>query len=160
MKKLFSIALLILFLGCTQTQEVIEAGDIVSLHYTGTLSDGTEFDSSVGGDPLIFTAGAGEMISGFDDAVIGMSVGEEKTFTIAPEDAYGNVDSEKLIEYNLTDIEESIDDDLYVGMQLSTSNGLMGTITEITNNSVTIDFNHPLAGQSLTFTITIVSIEK
>ena len=92
--KLLPILLILLLVGC-QTMAV-KKGDQVQVHYTGTLEDGTEFDSSKGKDPLDFTAGAGQMIKGFDDAVIGMEVGEEKEIKIPPEEAYGTSGSHTL----------------------------------------------------------------
>lgn len=92
--KLLPILLILLLVGC-QTMAV-KKGDRVKVHYTGTLEDGSEFDSSIGKDPLEFTAGAGQMIKGFDDAIIGMEVDEEKTIKIPPEEAYGSTGNHPL----------------------------------------------------------------
>ena len=130
-------------------------GDVVKVHYTGTLADGTQFDSSVGRDPLEFTVGAGQMIPGFDRAVVGMKVGEKKTITIPAADAYGEYDPEMVKDVPRSDLPDSIDPE--VGMQLRAGNSLV-TITAVTDDSVTIDFNHQLAGKDLTFEIELVSI--
>ena len=137
-----------------------KSGDTVRIHYTGTLDDGTEFDSSSGRDPLEFALGRGQVIPGFDSAVDGMTVGENKSVTIPPEQAYGER-QERLVQQvprNILpqDIEPS------VGMQLqsqSPEGHVMNLIvTELGDDSITVDANHPLAGQALTFAIELVEI--
>ncbi|MDD2678901.1 MAG: peptidylprolyl isomerase, partial [Candidatus Nanoarchaeia archaeon] len=134
--------------------------DTVSLHYTGTLEDGAVFDSSVGKQPLTFTAGAGQMISGFDSAVMGMGVGDKKTFTLSPSQAYGEVRQDLIHGMGKADLMNALGQEPAVGMVLSASNGMTGTITNISNEIVSIDFNHELAGKALTFTIEVVDIKK
>jgi FKBP-type peptidyl-prolyl cis-trans isomerase 2 len=135
----------------------IKSGDKVAVNYTGKLIDGTKFDSSFDrNEPLRFTAGAGQMIKGFDDAVMGMQVGEKKTVTIPPEQAYGPVNPKLLFTLQKKDFPSF--DQLKVGMHLSTSTGASGKVTNLTETTASIDFNHELAGQTLIFEITIVSI--
>ena len=100
MKILTIILTLLILTGCTNT--MIKSGDKIQVHYTGTLDDNTVFDSSEGKQPLEFTAGAGQMIKGFDDAVIGMKLGQEKTIKIPPEQAYGTSGSHPLAGKTLT----------------------------------------------------------
>lgn len=140
--------------------EVVQKGDRLKVDYKGTLEDGTEFDSSLnpGREPLEFTAGAGQMIKGFDAAVIGMKVGEEKTVTFQPEDGYGARDDSRVVETPIaTLIEAGITPE--VGMQINSPLGV-ATILEINDETVKLDYNHELAGKTLTFWIKIVEIEK
>ena len=135
--------------------------DTVSVHYTGTLEDGTKFDSSLDrGEPLTFVLGAGQMISGFDTAVHGMTVGEKKTVTLPPEQAYGAHDPDRVI--MLSPDEFPADMTPYVGMQvpLQTATGQMfyGKVIQITPDYVKVDVNHELAGKTLVFEIELVSI--
>ncbi len=137
-----------------------KSGDTVRIHYTGTLDDGTQFDSSSGRDALEFALGAGQVIPGFDSAVDGMAVGETKEVTIAPDDAYGQR-HEQLVQTVPRDVlPDEIDP--AVGMQLqSQSPGgqvLNLVVTEVGDESITVDANHPLAGQALTFSIELVEI--
>lgn len=163
-KKILPIIILIAVIGIfitpsiTGNAVIIKQGDSVSLEYTGTLSDGTVFDTSVGRGPLTFTAGAGQMIQGFDQAVMGMQVGEEKTFTLQASEAYGEAIPEYIISMNRTEIELTTGQELEIGMQLQASNGMVVTITDLNEENATIDFNHPLAGKELTFNIKILSI--
>jgi len=141
---------------------VVINGDTVKVHYTGTLSDGTQFDSSKGKDPLEFTVGAGQMIKGFDAAVRGMKVGETKTVTIPAAEAYGEHKDSLVITFDLSEIPDGMS--LKVGdtVPLQTASGgyVNGTVTAVTDTDVTVDANHRLAGKDLTFEITLVEIEK
>lgn len=130
-------------------------GDLVAVDYTGTLDDGEEFDSSVGREPLEFVLGTGQVIAGFDDAVRGMSVGESVTVRIEPEDAYGLPDPEAVVDFP---IEEVPEDFRTVGVPVQFATGQRGVVTAVTEDTVTIDLNHELAGEALTFDITVVSI--
>jgi len=161
------IIALVLFGGCVQPSnggnnlnaEKAAAGDTVSVEYKGTFTDGTVFDSSEGREPLEFIAGAGRMIKGFDAAVIGMELNQEKIVTLQPADAYGEVDQSKIVEIPKENIQNA--GELTVGMSLtSPSTGANGIIKEIKENTVIVDFNHPLAGKTLVFWIKIVGIEK
>jgi len=137
-----------------------KSGDTVRIHYTGTLDDGTQFDSSAGRDPLEFALGGGQVIPGFDSAVDGMTVGENKSVTIPPEQAYGER-HEQLVQQVP---KSALPDDMKpeVGMQLqsqSPDGQVMNlVVTEVEEATITVDANHPLAGQALTFAIELVEI--
>lgn len=137
-----------------------KSGDTVRIHYTGTLGDGTQFDSSAGRDPLEFALGGGQVIPGFDSAVTGMSVGDQKTVTIDPDDAYGQRHDKLVQQVPRDTLPEDIDP--AVGMQLqsqSPDGQIMNlVIVEIAEESITLDANHPLSGQALTFAIELVEI--
>ncbi len=131
-----------------------QTGDTVSVHYTGTLDDGTQFDSSVGSEPLTFTVGSGELIAGFDDAVTGMEIGETKRVRLEPVDAYGERMDDRIIQLPRDEAPEGLE----VGQQVMLGQA-PATITEITDETVTVDANHPLAGQVLTFDIELVAVQ-
>ena len=139
---------------------VAKNGDNVKVHYTGTLDDGSEFDSSRGREPLEFTLGAGSMIPGFEAAVLGMKLGEVKTVTIPAAEAYGEYSEDNIQEIDRSNI--SPDVELEVGMQLQgmNPNGSIFTVTVLsfTDTTVTLDGNHHLAGEDLTFEIELVEI--
>ena len=138
----------------------VKSGDTVKIHYTGTLDDGSEFDSSAGREPLEFSLGSGQVIAGFDNAVDGMAVGESKTVTIPPGEAYGERDEQLLQEVPKSSLPDEMKAE--VGMQLqsqSPDGQIMNlVIAEVTEESVMLDANHPLAGQALTFAIELVEI--
>ncbi len=133
-------------------------GDLVRVHYRGTLEDGTEFDSSAGHDPLEFRLGDGCVIDGFDAGVTGLETGAKRTLTIPPELAYGPCNDE-LVQHVEA---EAFAEDPYVGGQvdLATPDGsrLLGEIVAVDGDDVTLDFNHPLAGKTLTFEVELVEI--
>ena len=135
-------------------------GDSVKVHYKGKLNSGEQFDSSEGRTPLEFTVGAGQMIAGFDAAIPGMIVGEKKTITIAPADAYGEKNDEAIIEFPKTNI--PADMKLEPGMKLQLRNEaghpVPVTVTEIKDDVVILDANHHLAGKELIFDIELVEI--
>jgi peptidylprolyl isomerase len=136
-------------------------GDTVTVNYTGTLDDGTVFDSTEGGDPLTFVIGDGTMIEGFDEAVRGMKVGEIKTVTIPADEAYGEYQEGMIVVLD----REGLPDDIEVGQQLmlqnvETEEWRYFTIIDISDTEVTLDANYELAGEDLTFEIEMVSIEK
>ncbi|ROR32512.1 FKBP-type peptidyl-prolyl cis-trans isomerase [Inmirania thermothiophila] len=137
-----------------------KTGDTVKVHYTGTLDDGTVFDSSRGREPLEFTIGEGMLIPGFEEAVIGMSVGERKSVSIGSDDAYGPRHEEMVQTIDRAVIPEDID--LEVGTRLTATGPgeqpLLLTVVELTEDTVTVDANHPLAGKDLTFEIELVEI--
>lgn len=147
----------------------VEKGDSVSVHYVGKLEDGTVFDTSEKEvameagtynemrdyEPLKFTVGAGQMIKGFDEGVVGMKVGEEKTLKIPPEEAYG----EYMEEYAREIPRNAVDFIPEVGMQLATETGLRGTITNVSEENFVVDFNHSLAGKTLIFKVKVISVE-
>ena len=137
-------------------EKVVVKGSHVAVDYTGKLTDGKVFDTSIGREPLDFVVGAGQMIKGFDDGVLGMKVGEKKTVTIPPEAAYGLIDPRKVIAVDKQSFPQF--DALKVGLMVSAGNGLAGRIASKTDTNATIDFNHELAGKTLVFEITLVSI--
>jgi peptidylprolyl isomerase len=135
-------------------------GDSIKVHYTGKLDDGTVFDSSVGREPLDFTVGAGQLIAGFDEAVVGMAVGEKKSVRIEAEQAYGPHQPEMTLQAPRSELPADIQPEL--GMQLEASqeggHSMVVTVVEVTDESVTFDANHPLAGKALTFDIEVVEL--
>jgi FKBP-type peptidyl-prolyl cis-trans isomerase 2 len=139
---------------------VAKSGDKVRIHYTGTLSDGSVFDSSEGREPLEFTLGSGQVIPGFDAGVTGMSVGEKKTVEIPCDQAYGPSHSEAIQDVPREQIPAEIP--LEVGMQLQmqapTGQVVPVTVVKITEEAVTLDANHALAGKDLTFALELVEI--
>ena len=137
-----------------------KSGDTVRIHYTGTLSDGSTFDSSAGRDPLEFTLGTGQVIPGFDKAVDGMAVGEQKKVEIPADDAYGAHDPNGLQSFPRDKVPEDLPLDIGTQLQLSTPSGqpVMVTVAEVTEEEVILDANHPLAGKDLTFEIELVEI--
>jgi FKBP-type peptidyl-prolyl cis-trans isomerase 2 len=142
--------------------KVVEDGDYIKVHYTGTLDDGSVFDSSEGREPLAFTAGAGQMIAGFDAAVMGMKVGEVKTVTIPAEDAYGSYDEELLLVFTKDELPEGIDPKVGDQIPLSGPSGRVvnAPVIEVTDTTVTVDANHRLAGKDLTFEIELVELTR
>ncbi len=137
-----------------------KSGDTVRIHYTGTLADGSTFDSSAGRDPLEFKLGSGQVIPGFDKAVAGMTQGDSKTVEIAAADAYGNSDPNARQSFPRDKIPSDIPLDIGTRLQLSGPQGqpIMVTVAEVTEDAVILDANHPLAGKDLTFQIELVEI--
>lgn len=139
--------------------KMVKQGDTVLVHYKGTLTDGTIFDSSEGREPLQFEAGSGMVIPGFDNGVLGMQIGEKKSIHIPVEEAYGPVQEDMLFTFNRLDIPADIP--LEVGGTLNMHNGQQAIpviVREITATKVLLDANHPLAGQDLIFDIELVQI--
>ena len=137
-----------------------KTGDTVRIHYTGTLADGSTFDSSEGREPLEFTLGSGRVIPGFDKAVSGMSVGDTQTVEIACDDAYGTSDPNGIQSFPRDKVPDDIPLELGTRLQLSGPSGepIMVTVAEVTEESVILDANHPLADKDLTFKIELVEI--
>jgi FKBP-type peptidyl-prolyl cis-trans isomerase 2 len=137
-----------------------KAGDTVKVHYTGTLDDGSQFDSSQGRDPLEFTLGAGNVIPGFDQGVTGMSVGETKTIHIPADEAYGPRQDHLSQEVPRSAMPADLE--LEQGMVLQARNPdgqtLNFTVLEFNDETVKVDGNHPLAGKDLTFALELVAI--
>jgi peptidylprolyl isomerase len=150
-----SLLLLLVLLATGCGPAVAKTGDTVKVHYTLKLADGTVYDTSVGSEPLEFTLGQGKVIPGFEQAVIGMQVGETKTFTIPADQAYGQRSNDLIFDIKRDELSPDIIPE--VGMMLQTSQGII-TIIEVTETTVKIDANHPLAGQELTFDIELVEI--
>ncbi len=135
-------------------------GDTVKIHYTGTLENGEEFDSSKDREPLEFVIGEGNVIPGFENGVIGMEEGDSKNITIPPEEAYGTKNNELIVEVNRSDFPENITPSLGLQLQMMQQNGnpINVIVTALDDNNVTVDANHPLAGQTLIFDIKLVEI--
>lgn len=135
-------------------------GDTVTVHYTGKLDDGTVFDSSEGGDPLEFAIGSGMLIPGFEQAVIGMSPGDAKTATIICDQAYGPYDETRVVIIDRQQLPADLSIDIGSQLQIQQQNDLVipVVVTDLTDSEVTLDANHPLAGEDLIFEIRLVSI--
>lgn len=136
-------------------------GDKVKVNYTGKLADGSVFDSSEGRDPIEFKVGEGKVISGFEDAVVGMNAGETKTVTVQPADGYGEHQSELVLQVDRSAIPADVQ--IEVGQVLTMGNDQGATmnvlVVEVTDDVVTLDANHPLAGMTLEFAIELLEIE-
>lgn len=172
--KIFLILLIsiILFSGCVQapakgdfvndakdvSSEIVQKGDTVKVEYKGWLESGDEFDSSIGKAPLEFEVGAGKMIKGFDNAVLGHRVGDEITVKLSPSEAYSNIEQKYIIEIPKKQFQTV--EGLQVGQVVQSNTGSPGVVKEIKEDSIVIDFNHPLAGKTLNFWIKIVELEK
>jgi FKBP-type peptidyl-prolyl cis-trans isomerase 2 len=138
----------------------VKSGDKVKVHYHGKLRSGETFDSSQGREPLEFTVGSGQVIKGFDQGVMGMQVGDKRTIEIDVLDAYGAKQDEMIIEFPKNQFPADMKPEQ--GMQLMMNNGsgqsFPVTVTEVKEESVILDANHPLAGQDLIFDIELVEI--
>jgi len=168
-----AIAAILLISGCSTPAEVAEEGDNVTVDYVGELENGTIFDTSVEEvaleagihnpdrtyEPLGFTLGGEGMIKGFDSAVQGMAVGEEKTVQLSPEQAYGPYKEELVRAVPLGDLPNTTTP-YQIGDRLSTAYGRQVVIVDVNDTAAMIDFNHPMAGKTLKFNITLVSIEE
>ncbi len=183
MRGVLLLGLALLLLGCPSQQAganvtanasggielVVANGDTVAVDYLGTLDNGTVFDTSIreeavkGGlplrpsySPLVFGVGAGQMIAGFDKAVVGMKVGETKSVHLQPSEAYGEKRTDLVVSIPRANAPAGVS----VGSQVQASNGMPGVVLEVTNSSVKVDFNHQLAGQALNFKIIMRKITK
>ena len=137
-----------------------KSGDTVRIHYTGRLTDGTQFDSSLGREPLEFTLGSHDIIPGLEREVLGMSVGEKNTVTIASEDAYGARNPAAVREIPRNSIPPEIEVEVGGRLQAVSEDGqpLMLTVVATSRETVTLDANHPLAGEDLVFEVELVEI--
>ncbi|HEX2203970.1 MAG TPA: peptidylprolyl isomerase [Longimicrobium sp.] len=139
--------------------EQAKAGDTVRVHYKGTLADGQVFDSSEGLEPLEFTLGTGQVIAGFDEAVTGMRIGEEKEVTIPSGEAYGDPREELILRVGRDSFPEGVEPE--VGQQFQVSQEgqpFVVTVIDVADDAITLDANHPLAGEDLTFALQLVEI--
>ncbi|KAJ55958.1 peptidylprolyl isomerase [Actibacterium mucosum KCTC 23349] len=138
----------------------VKSGDKVAIHYTGTLADGTTFDSSTGRDPLEFQVGSGQIIPGLDKALPGMAVGDKKVVDVPADEAYGTRDDRAIQQVARAEVPDDIPTDLGTKLQMQSPTGqvMVVTITEVTDEHITLDANHELAGKDLTFAIELVSI--
>jgi len=158
-----SILLAVIIIGIVyyvisiSANSVVAAGDTVSVYYTGMFTNGTVFSTNVGSAPFNFTVGAGQVITGFNNAVIGMRVGENKTVTIPPSEAYGEVNQSLIENVPLSLFGNAT---VKTGMFVTSPNGQHGTIIGVSSKNATVDFNPPLAGYTLVFNIKIAAIKK
>lgn len=140
--------------------EQAKRGDTVKVHYTGTLEDGTIFDSSRNGEPIEFTIGGGEVIPGFEEAVVGMSPGESRRQVVPATEAYGPARPDMKVEVDREMIPDELE--LFVGQELEIEDqeGRVNNVvvSGLTEKTVTLDGNHPLAGKDLQFQIELVEI--
>lgn len=138
---------------------VAKSGHTVKVHYTGKLEDGSVFDSSQGRDPLGFTLGQGQMIPGFEQAVLGMTIGEVREANIPCKEAYGERSDELMVEVPMAQVPSDIKPE--VGMQLAINDGDKSrpvVVADVSEEKIVLDANHPLAGKDLTFEIELVEI--
>lgn len=144
--------------GSIMTQ--IKYGDTVKVHYTGKLEDGTVFDSSVNRDPLLFTVGKKQVIPGFEDSIVGMNPGESKTVEISSDEAYGPYRDELVITLERNQLPTHLDVEVNQQLQLVREDGqaFIVRVTAVSESIITLDANHPLAGEDLTFDIQLVEI--
>ncbi len=133
-------------------------GDKVKVHYTGTLNDDTVFDSSEGKEPLEFTIGENQVIKGFENGIKGMKLNQEKTIKIKPNEAYGEVNQQLMISVPRDKFPPEIEINGRLILKGPQGQQLPAVITEVTNDNVVIDLNHPLAGKELMFKIKVVAI--
>lgn len=138
-----------------------KSGDTVSIHYTGKLEDGTQFDTSKDRDPLEFSLGTGQVIPGFDKAVEGMAVGESKEVSIPPDEAYGQKHDQLVQDVPKTALPGDLTPEVGMRLQSQTPDGqvMQLTVTAVDDDTITVDGNHPLAGETLNFEIDLVDIK-
>lgn len=138
----------------------VKKGDTIKVHYTGKLEDGTVFDSSQGGAPLEFKVGGGDIIAGLDEGVVGMNAGETRTITIPMEKAYGPRQDERVFEFDRKKGPEHFNPEVGQRVQMYRADGMpvTATVVGVSEASVTMDCNHPLAGKTLIFETTLVEI--
>ncbi len=138
----------------------VKAGDTVKVHYHGRLKDGSTFDSSEGREPLEFTVGSGQVIKGFDVAVIDMEPGDKKTVEIPVDEAYGQPDDRNLIEFPIDQFPTEMKPEVGMALHLNDNAGNVFPVTvkEVKEDSVLLDGNHPLAGKDLIFDLELVSV--
>ena len=138
----------------------LKTGDTAKVHYTGTLEDGRVFDTSKGSDPLEFTVGNGQIIPGFEKGLIGMEIGETRNIEVDPDDAYGQRREELVLEVPVGEFPEHINPEIGLQLQIKQEDGtpFPVVVTDVTEQAVTLDANHPLAGQILFFEVELMEI--
>jgi FKBP-type peptidyl-prolyl cis-trans isomerase 2 len=153
----------------------ISTGDSVTIAYTGRLDDGTVFDTteeSVASEaglldeqpdrefePLTVEVGAGNLIEGMEEGLLGLEAGDSENITVPPEKAYGEADGDDLREFELAQFEEMVGQEPAEGLQVRAQGGAVGTVVEVSADAVQVDFEHPLAGETLTFEIDVLDVE-
>ena len=137
-----------------------KSGDTVKVHYTGKFEDGTEFATSIHNDPLQFTIGEGQVISGLEQAIMGMSPGEAKTAEILAEQAYGPYQEDKVVEVSRDRFPPHLELQIGTVLRMRKAGGekIRRIVTTVSETSVTLDANHPLAGEDLTFDLELIEI--
>jgi peptidylprolyl isomerase len=135
-------------------------GDTVKVHYAGKYETGEEFDSSIGREPLMFTIGGGEVITGFENAALGMSIGEKKSISLDPEKAYGHYNENLIIDMPTEFFPEDISPAEGLQLKIVDENGeeVLVEITKVEDEYIRLDANHPLAGKTLVFDIELLEI--
>ncbi len=138
----------------------VEKGHFVKVHYTGRLENGEIFDSSEGRGPLEFQVGSGQVISGFENQIVGMSINEKKSFTLTPEEAYGHRDDRLEQTFSRSELPPNFEPSVGEILALQTPDGgrIPATVVNITEEEITIDLNHPLAGHTLNFDVEVIDI--
>jgi peptidylprolyl isomerase len=141
--------------------ESVKQGDIVAVHYTGKLADGTIFDTSYSRAPLQLKVGEGKLIAGFEKAVIGMNAGEKKTVVIPSAEAYGQRQDKAVVEMERKNLPPGYEPKVgqRIELEQEDNKNFLVTVTAVTDNTITVDANHPLAGKDLTFEIELVSVQ-
>lgn len=156
------LAGVLLVSGCggESSPATAEDGNTVKVHYTGTLEDGSVFDTSVGGEPLEFTLGEGQVITGFDNAVRGMQVGQSKTVTIPVDEAYGQYRDDLVLVVERSQLPQEREPEIGQELYMQQANGSIITVViiELTETTATLDANHRLVGEDLTFEIELIEI--
>lgn len=139
----------------------VKEGDTVKVHYTGKDANGNVFDSSVEREPIEFTIGDGKIIPGFEQAVIGLQEGDTSTFTVEADDAYGQRRDDLLIDVEREKLPEDVSPEVGQQLQVQRQDGeaIPVVIAQVTDESVTLDANHPLAGEDLTFEVELVEVQ-
>ena len=138
---------------------MIEAGKTVKVHYKGTLDDGSVFDSSEGRDPIEFEMGSGALIPGFESAVAEMEIDETRSVTIPSAEAYGDVNEDMVGEIPRTNLPEDIEPEVGMVLSMQSPDGEMPVrVVAVDEENLTLDANHPLAGQNLTFELTLIEV--
>lgn len=140
----------------------VENGVYVQVQYQGTLTDGQVFDTSQGRPPLEVKMGCGQLIQGFEDALMGMSLNEKKSITLTPDQAYGNRDENQKRSFPRAEVPPQMNPEVGQTVALSGPSGqqVPATITEVNDEAITVDLNHPLAGKTLMFDIEVVGITE
>jgi len=139
----------------------VKKGDLVFVHYTGKFDSGEVFDSSVNGSPLYFIVGDGDIIEGFETAVVGMKIGDKKTIVLAPAQGYGDYSDERVITTQRENFGDEFEPvlDQQLALQMENGERVIATVVKFDNESVTLDMNHPLAGKTLHFDLELMDIK-
>ena len=141
---------------------MVENGKFVQLQYTGSFDNGEVFDTNVGLDPLEFQVGSGAIINGLDRAVVGMKINDEKEITVAPEDGYGDYNNAFLLTVPRQEMQAGFTPEpgMVISIQMENGNLIPARVTEVNDDDVKLDLNHPLAGKTLHFNIKIVAVNS